>query len=237
MNGASSTQAVILAGGKGTRLRPYTVTLPKPLVPVGDQPILTLLLQRLRECGITRVMLAVSHLAELIMALHGDGAKLGMELRYAIEEEPLGTAGPLKRLGSLPDVFLVLNGDILTDLDFAALLAAHRQSDAVLTIACCWRESLLDYGILEVDAAGRLVAFREKPRHRQLVSMGVYAFRRAALDAIPADGPFGFDQLVLELLQRGLPVRTYLHQGYWRDIGRPEDYERANEEWRRSTEA
>jgi NDP-sugar pyrophosphorylase family protein len=223
--------AVILAGGRGTRLRPYTITVPKPLVPVGEQAILEIVLRQLRRAGVDQVRMAVNHMAELIMAFFGDGNKFGLAISYAIEDEPLGTVGPLRRMADLPENFLVLNGDVLTDLDYAALYRAHVASGARLTLSACRRREKVDFGVLELDAGrGRLVGFREKPVHEFDVSMGVYVFHREVLQRIPAGRPYGLDELVLEMLGAGVPVHAHPFDGYWLDLGRADDYERANRE-------
>lgn len=222
-------RAVILAGGKGTRLRPYTTTIPKPLVPLGDRSILDILLHRLAKCGCERATLTVGHMAELIMAYFGDGAKWGVPLDYSIEDQPLSTIGPLKLIDDLPEHFLVMNGDLLTDLDFADLYETHVESGALGTVAVFEREVKIDFGVLGYDdGSRRLTRFTEKPTERFSVSMGIYAFSREILDLVPKGRPFGFDDLMLASLEGGLDVRVYPYDGYWLDIGRPDDYDRAN---------
>ena len=224
-----SIRALVLAGGRGTRLKPFTYVLPKPLVPVGDRPILLLLIERLKACGITDLTLCVNHMADLLMTYFGDGEKFGVRIAYAMESEPLGTVAPLRRIAGLPDDFLVLNGDLLTDLDFSDLFRHHRQSGKLLTVGVTRREVRIDFGVLEM-ANGELTSFSEKPVHEFWVSTGVYAFSRSVLGHIPEQGPFGFDQLMGRLLERRVPVGLYPFHGYWLDIGRPEDFERANED-------
>lgn len=224
-------QAVILAGGKGTRLRPYTTTLPKPLVPVGEQPILSIILEQLRAAGVTRVVLAVNHLAELIIAVFGNGRKFGLDIEYSVESRPLGTIAPLKLVQNLPDDFIVMNGDVLTDLDYAALYRRHLASKPKLTIASCQRSVHVDFGVLDVSGGGRLTGFREKPTYNMTVSMGVYVLNRAVLDGVPYNHAFGFDDLVLQLLSSGDAVEAYRHGGYWLDLGRPDDYDKATADY------
>jgi NDP-sugar pyrophosphorylase family protein len=222
-------QAVILAGGQGTRLRPYTVTLPKPLVPVGTMPVLEIVLLWMRRAGVTRVTLAVNHLAELIMAFFGNGSKLGIELEYAVESEPLGTIGPLRMLTGLDENFLVMNGDVLTDLDLRAFWERHVRSAATLTVATHARSASIDYGVIETDRGGRVASFREKPQLPFKVSMGIYAMHRRVLEFVPPAGAFGFDGLVHAMLAKRAPIDTVTHDGFWMDIGRPEDYEKVVE--------
>lgn len=224
--------AVILAGGKGTRLRPYTTSLPKPLVPIGDEySILEIVLEQLAHHGFTDVTLAIGHLGELIRAYVGDGSRWGLQVDYATEEAPLGTIGPLlSLLDRLPEHFLVMNGDVLTDLNFAALLNQHAESGCPLTVATHRRSVKIDFGVLGVEGTC-IREFTEKPTLHYTVSMGVYGLSRRTLQPYPVGLPFGFDELVLDLLSRQTPPASYLFDGYWLDIGRPDDYDRANEEF------
>jgi NDP-sugar pyrophosphorylase family protein len=228
-----SRRAVILAGGKGTRLRPYTVVLPKPLMPIGDYPILEVIVRQLVRCGFSRITLAVNHQAELIQAFFHDGGKWGVKIDYSLEDEPLGTMGPLKLIADLPDQFLVMNGDTLTDLDFGTFYDRHLQSGEPFTVSSAVRQHLIDFGVLEPGGDGRLAGFREKPRLTYEVSMGVYMCSRSVLDSIPAGRPYGFDELMLDLIGAGRPARLLRHSGYWLDIGRPDDYAQAIEDFER----
>jgi NDP-sugar pyrophosphorylase family protein len=228
----SELHAIVLAGGRGTRLRPYTTVLPKPLVPIGDEfSILEIVLRQLRQSGFRRATLAIGHQGALIRAVVGDGSQWGIAVDYALDEKPLGTMGPLLPiLDRLPDDFLVLNGDILTDLDFAALLRVHSASAAPLTIATYQREVVVDFGVLEIDGES-VVGFHEKPRLGYSVSMGVYGLSRATLAGYRSGQPLGFDQLVTDLLRAGRHPASYPFDGYWLDIGRPDDYDRANSDF------
>jgi len=221
--------AVILAGGKGVRLRPYTTTLPKPLMPIGDKhAILEIVLDQLAGCGFTSVTLAINHLGPLIKAFVGDGSRWQLTVDYIEEDRPLSTVGPLFALkDQLPDEFLVMNGDVLTDLDYADLLNQHSLSGTGLTVAIAERTHRVEFGVLDVEAS-HVVGFREKPDLRYQVSMGVYGMSRLTLAPYPPGRPFGFDQLVLDLLARGEHPATYPFAGFWLDIGRPEDYDEAN---------
>lgn len=227
----SMKRAVVLAGGKGTRLRPYTVALPKPLMPIGEYPILEVIIRQLRAQGFEHVTLAVNHQADLFRAFFGDGSKWGMRIDYSLESKALSTMAPLKLIDDLPEHFLVMNGDILTDIAYGDFLQAHVEADRLFTISASARQQKIDYGVLNVDAAGILNGFEEKPSIPFLVSMGVYAVSRRAVDSIPPDQAYGFDDLVLGFLRQGEKVTTVPHQGYWLDIGRPDDYERASEDW------
>lgn len=221
--------AVILAGGKGVRLRPYTTALPKPLMPIGDNhSILQIVLDQLASYGFTSATLAINHLGPLIRAFVGDGSRWGLSIDYVEEDVPLSTIGPLFGLKhALPDEFLVMNGDILTDLNYADLLRNHALSGGELTVATAAQTHKIDFGVLDVEA-GRIVGFREKPVLSYPVSMGVYGMSRRALAPYPPGLAFGFDQLVLDLLDRGEYPGTYAFDGFWLDIGRPEDYDEAN---------
>ncbi|MFE7443241.1 NDP-sugar synthase [Streptomyces chartreusis] len=224
--------AVILAGGKGVRLRPYTTALPKPLVPIGDQhAILEIVLRQLSTAGFTRCTIAIGHLGEIIRAYVGDGTQWGLSVDYATEDSPLGTMGPLLNLRDrLPEHFLVMNGDVLTDLDYADVLRTHEESGTPLTIATYARKVHIDFGVLTTDAS-RVVAFTEKPSIDYRVSMGVYGVSRTTLDHYTPGLPLGFDELVMDLLAAERPPHAYEFDGYWLDIGRPDDYDRANAEF------
>jgi mannose-1-phosphate guanylyltransferase len=224
--------AVILAGGKGVRLRPYTTALPKPLVPIGDQhAILDIVMQQLAASGFESVTLAIGHFGHIIRAYVGNGSRWGLRVGYAVEDSPLGTMGPLLTIQDrLPDHFLVMNGDILTDLDFGDVLRHHENSGAPLTIATYGREVRIDFGVLTADA-GAITGFKEKPSIDYRVSMGVYGVSRKALAAYTPGQPLGFDELVLDLLEAETPPAAYEFDGYWLDIGRPDDYDRANTEF------
>jgi NDP-mannose synthase len=231
---------VILAGGRGTRLAPYTSILPKPLMPVGDRAILEIVIEQLAACGFDDVVISVGHLAHLIRAVfdhgrrpNGDGAAR-TRISYVYEEEPLGTAGSLRLVEGLEDTFLVMNGDLLTTLDYRDLLMRHRASGNVVTIATKRRGIKVDYGVLHVESSepvGRVMNYQEKPEFVSTVSMGVYALEPRALDFVPPSGAFDFPQLVDALLAAGEPVGAYAYDGLWFDIGRRDDYERAVAAW------
>ncbi len=221
---------VILAGGKGKRLRPYTTVLPKPLIPIGDVPILEIVVRQLRQYGFRRLMLAVGYRDGLLRSYFGNGAALGVDLRCSTEDHPLGTVGPLHLMADqLPESFLVMNGDILTDLDYRALLQAHRDSGRLLTLTSYQRRIQIHEGTFELAPDGTVTNFREKPTINVWVSIGVYAMSRAVLEFIPRDRPFGMDDLISAMLAVRAPVETYRHTGLWYDIGCPKDLERATE--------
>lgn len=228
-------RAIILAGGLGQRLRPYTTVLPKPLMPVGDQPILEIVIRQLHRAGFDRITIATGHLAELIEAFFRDGSAYGVEIDYFREEEPLGTVGALALIGGLDDDFLVMNGDVLTDMDYAALLQRHRDGDAVATIATKTREIQVSLGVVvfDRDDPTRLADYVEKPRMEYAASMGVYCFSPSVLTFIEPGTRLDFPDLILQLLAAGEQVRASPSEDFWLDIGRPEDYEQAQDEFER----
>lgn len=218
-----SKRAVILAGGKGTRLKPYTVVLPKPLMPIGEFPILEVIIKQLVYAGFDHITLAVNHQAEIIKAFFMDGSKWGIRIDYSLEDKPLGTMGPLKLIKDLPDNFLVMNGDILTNLDFANFYDSHVKQKSIFTISSYMREQLVDYGVLKtVD--GKLKGLREKPRMHYEVSMGVYMMSKNALEYVPTGVMYGFDNLMHDLTALDHDVAVKVFKDYWLDIGRPDDY-------------
>ena len=224
-------RAVVLAGGRGSRLAPYTTVLPKPLLPVGERPILEILLRQLGAAGFDDVTLAVGHLAHLVRAVVGDGSEHGVSIRYHEEDRALGTAGPLATIADLDETFVMVNGDVLTTLDFRALVRAHQQAGNVLTIATHQRIVRADYGVLHTDGAvgatHRVTGYDEKPELAYTVSMGVYVLEPAAIARLGPGDRCDFPDLVLALLSRGAPVGSYAYDGYWLDIGREDDFRRA----------
>lgn len=221
--------AVILAGGKGTRLRPYTMAIPKPLVAVVDKPILEIIIIQLVKQGFQKLIITVNHQADIIMAYFGNGQKWGIEIEYSLEDKPLGTMGPLKLLKDLPEYFLVMNGDVLSDINYTFFLEKHIKSGKIFSIASYKRTQKNDYGILETDNY-ILTGFKEKPEYQFMVSMGIYAVSRKAVEYIPVNEYYGFDKLMLHFLEKDIEVGIQEHRGYWMDIGRPEDYMHAVED-------
>lgn len=220
-------RAIVLAGGMGTRLHPYTVVLPKPLLPIGDFPILEVIVRQLAYYGFDHITFAVNHQAELIEAFFGDGRKWDIKIDYALENIALGTMGPLTTIRDLPENFIVMNGDVLTDISYLHLYENHLNSKNVFTVSGYRRIQKIDYGILGVGNEGRLVSFKEKPSIPYIVSMGVYVANQEILQYIPPKTYFGFDQLMLRLIEDKIPVGVEIYNGYWLDIGRPDDYREA----------
>ncbi len=222
-------KAVIQAGGQGTRLRPYTMILPKPLMPLGGVPVIEVMLKWLRRNGTEQAYITTGYLGHLIKALCGNGCQWDMKIEYSIEPEPLGTVGALTLLKEqLTETFYVMNGDLLTDLDLHAFRDFHRSHGGMLTVATTLKKVKIDLGVLELD--GEVVSgFKEKPVLDYTVSMGVYCMEPEVLDLIPSGIPYGFDDLMHQMLDRKLPVHVYKHSGLWMDIGRPEDFQKAQE--------
>ena len=227
-------KAVIQAGGQGTRLRPYTLIMPKPMMPLGDKPVIEVLIKWLRKNGVLEAYVTTGHLGHLIRALCGDGSQWGLSIEYSEEPEPLGTVGALNLLdGRLDDTFLMLNGDLITDLDLYAFRSFHRSHGGKLTVAVTPKLVHVDLGVLDTDG-DRVTGFREKPSLRYTVSMGVYCMEPEIIEYIPKGIPFGFDDLMHAMLEAGDPVHVFQHDGLWMDIGRPEDFQAAQLEFERN---
>lgn len=223
-------RAIILAGGKGTRLRPYTTLIPKPLVPLGGKySIIEIIIIQLARAGFSHITLAVNHLSHLIMAYFGDGSRFGVTLDYSEEDAELSTIGPLTLIDDLPDNFLVMNGDILCDLDYRAFFNTHVEANSKVSVSAYRRHVKIDFGVLHYDAQGRLEQFQEKPSYDFDVSMGIYCINRSVIEALPRGEKYGFDNLMLDALAHQQPIDIRPFSGYWLDIGRPDDYEYADE--------
>jgi NDP-sugar pyrophosphorylase family protein len=224
-------RAVILAGGKGTRLLPFTKVFPKPLVPLGEKPILDIIIRQLKHFGFTHITLAVGHMAEMIQTYIRNGERYGIEIDYAFEEEPLGTVGPLAQINNLEQSFLVMNGDIITNLNYSDLVAFHKRQDAIATIGAYQKHYKIDLGIIQNDNGYSIIDYIEKPTHTFKVSMGVYVFEDKVLNYIEPGKHLDFPDLVKRLLVNGQKVVSYPFNGYWLDIGNHSDYEKALEEY------
>jgi len=224
-------RAVVLAGGKGTRLEPYTTILPKPLMPIGDMPILEVLLRQMKHAGINHVVLTVGHLASLLRAYFGNGAPWELDITYSHEKKPLGTAGPIAMVQGLDKTFLVTNGDVLTTLDIKKLVAFHKSKGGIATIAAHCRQIKIDLGVIQWDDDGRVSGYIEKPTTDYTVSMGIYVFEPRVLNFIPVGQYLDFPDLILKLIANGEKVYGYTFDGYWMDLGRPDDYIQANQDF------
>ena len=226
-------RAIILAGGKGTRLRPFTKVFPKPMMPIGKYAILEIVIKQLRFYGFKHITITVNNQAKLIKAFFGNGSKFNTHIDYALEKKPLGTMGPLKTIKDLPKNFLVLNGDVLTDLNFHKFYTHHIKNNNLFTISSYKRTELIDYGLLETNKKNSLIKFIEKPKKTYKMSMGVYMLKKDILKYIPKEKHFGFDNLMYKLLKIKKKVKVFKHNGYWLDIGRPSDYIAANEQFKK----
>lgn len=222
-----SAPVMIQAGGKGTRLRPYTTVLPKPLMPIGELPVLEIVIRQLRHYGFDDLWISLGHLGSLIQAYFGDGQRWGARIRYVFEDQPLGTIGPV-RLMPRPSVpFMVMNGDLLTSIHYDEMYAAHVASGAQLTVGVYNCKVPVSLGVLDIDQRAEIVGFREKPTLTFWASMGVYVLSPDVWDLVPADRYFGFDTLMDSVLRGELRARVHRFDGIWLDIGRPEDYANA----------
>src|SRR4030042_2600580 len=218
--------AVMQAGGKGVRLRPYTMVMPKPLMPVGDIPVIEVIIKWLRRWGVARSYISVGYLGGLIRALCGNGEQWDTQIIYKQEPEPLGTIGSLRLLkDDLKETFFNVNSDVITDLSLRALQAFHVQHGGLITVAVTERMVKSELGVFEVEK-DRMVDFHEQPMTKYLATCGGYCMEPAILDFIPNGVPFGFDDLMNCMLDKKLPVWLYHHDGLWLDIGREEDYKR-----------
>ena len=224
-------KAVVLAGGKGTRLAPYTKVLPKPLTPIGDMPILEIILRQIKLAGITDIVLTVGHLSELLRAFFQDGSRLGLNISYVYEHSPLGTAGPLAFVPGLDETFLIINGDVLTTLPIAKLIQFHKQQAANITIATHHRRVNIDFGVIQWNGSEEITGYIEKPTYDYSVSMGIYVFEPKILEFIPKGKYYDFPDLVKTMISNGDKVVGYDFDGYWQDLGRPDDYERATHDF------
>lgn len=227
-------RVIILAGGKGRRLYPYTVVLPKPLMPVGDFPILEVILKQLRICDLVDITLAVGHLGNLIQTYFGDGSSWDVNIQYSFEEKPLGTVGPLTRLKNLDQTFMVLNGDLLTTLNYLYLVKYHKAQRTIATVAAQRRYVDIDFGIIQKGKDESMSKYVEKPRLSYLVSMGIYVFEPEILNFIPQEEKFDFPDLMQLLLEKDKKIAIYSSDDFWLDIGRPDDYQKAVEEFEKN---
>ncbi len=222
-------KALILAGGKGTRLKPYTTNFPKPLMPIGERPILEIVVCNLAKVGIKDVIIATGHLSEMVRLFFKDGSDFGLNISYSIEDKPLGTGGPIKKNKNFleNDSFLVMNGDVLTDIDFQKLFDFHTESGNDITIGTAYREQYVDFGVVELDKDNNFVLWNEKPTLNYLVSMGIYVFSSNVLEHLPKEETFNIPDIIEVLSKKNFRIKGFIHKGYWLDIGRPEDYEKA----------
>jgi len=216
-------QAVILAGGKGTRLRPYTTVLPKPMMPIGEKPILEIIIEKLMDSGIRKIVISVGYLAGIIQAYFGNGEKFGIDIEYFVETKPLGTAGCLALIKNLEDEFIVTNGDVLTDLKFDELIKDHSINRKKVTICSYNKKVPISLGVLKLDG-NSVQDYIEKPTYNFYVSMGIYVMNRSVIRYIPSNQYFDLPTLVKKMISVNEPINVYKFDGEWFDIGREEDY-------------
>ena len=224
-------KAVVLAGGKGARLAPYTTILPKPLMPIGDMPILEVMLLQMKDAGIKDVVLTVGHLSELLRSFFKDGSQFGIDITYSYEKSPLGTAGPIALIDGLDETFLVSNGDVLTTLNLHDLIEFHREQKAIATIAAHHRQSKIDLGVIQKNGDYRITGYIEKPVYDFMVSMGIYVFEPAVLNYIDRNQYLDIPDLIKKLIAADERIVEYEFNGYWEDLGRPDDYARASKDF------
>ncbi len=223
-------RAIILAGGKGTRLKPYTATIPKPLVPVGgEMPILEIIIKQLSAQGFNHITIALNHMADFIKAFFGNGEKWNIKIDYSTEEKPLSTIAPLTLIKDLPENFLVMNGDILCDLNYKDFFDFHVKQKNRVTVSTYNRQSKIDFGVLEYNEMGQIVKFIEKPVYDFTVSMGIYCLSKEAITSLVPNEPYGFDNLMIDGIAQQHQLGVYPVKGFWLDIGRPDDYDYAND--------
>ena len=219
-------RAVILAGGKGTRLRPYTSSIPKPLVPLGGKTtIIEIIIKQLADNGFKHITIAVNHLSHLIKSFLGDGKKYGVKIDYSFENKVLGTVGPLTIIKNLPENFLVMNGDVLTDINYKSLLNQHKRKKNYITLATFKRNTFIDFGTLETKK-NRIVKFIEKPTLNFNVSMGVYCLNKKSISSLKKNNFLNFDVFIKKNIKK--KISSHNHNGFWLDIGRVDDYEYAD---------
>lgn len=225
----SKVQAIILAGGKGSRLRPYTTVLPKPLMPLGEFPIAEIIIRQLRRVGITDIVISTGHLAELIEAFFGNGKRWGVKIRYVREDIPLGTAGAVRLVKNLEDDFIVVNGDVLTDVNFGVLWKFHKSKRNIATITIKERKVVTDFGVIETNLRGELADYMEKPQHSSFVSMGIYFLNKKCRSYIGANESIGMPELMLRMKNAGEVINCFKTSALWLDLGRLDDFEAAQE--------
>lgn len=223
-------QVIILAGGSGVRLRPYTTILPKPLMPIGGKAVLEIILLQLKTAGFNEFVFTVGYLAGLIEAYFGDGRKWGVKIRYSRESCPLGTVGPLTLVNNLAPEFIVMNGDVLCDIDYAGLINEHVVRKNDITISSSFKKVKIDLGVLEIDK-NKLINYIEKPELLYRVSMGIYGMNRKLVRNIRKNKYCDFPQLVVSQIKNDAKIGVYQFNGRWYDIGRIEDYQLAQEEY------
>ena len=220
-------QAIILAGGQGTRLQPFTNIIPKPMVPINNKAIIEIVIQNLKKNGFNEIIISTNYMSDLIQTFCGDGKKYNIKIKYIKEKKMLGTIGPLKIIKNLKENFLLINGDIITDLNINKFFKNHKKNKSIMTVSAKKIQNKIDYGVIDVNNQNSLVAFKEKPNLNFLVSMGIYAFNQKILKYIPNNKYFGFDDLMKLMLKKNINVKIDISNKFWLDIGRYSDYIKA----------
>ncbi len=228
-------RVIILAGGEGTRLRPYTYSLPKPLMPIGgEMPILEIIIKQLMKNEFKHVTIALNYKARTIRAFLENGVKYGLNIDYSLEKKSLGTVGPLTLIKDLPENFLVMDGDLLTDLNYKEFYNWHLDNECDITVGTFKKKNKLEYGILEYNNNLEIYDFKEKPIDFYNISMGIYVIKKKVVENLPKGEPCGFDQLIKDAINRKLKLKAYPHSSFWLDIGNAEDYQKANEYYKKN---
>jgi NDP-sugar pyrophosphorylase family protein len=224
-------RAIIIAGGKGRRLKPYTTAIPKPLVPIGNKfTILEIILIQLSNQGFKHITLAVNHMGKLMESFFGNGKKFNIKIDYSYEKNELGTIAPLKNIRNLPKNFLVMNSDILTNINFSSLLNYHSKNNNLTTITTTKINTKSEFGVVNLNN-NKIINFQEKPLIRQSVCIGVNCFNKKIINFIPKNKKFSFDDLIIYLIKKKKMINSYDFNGFWLDMGRPDDYDRINSEF------
>ncbi|MEM6578654.1 MAG: sugar phosphate nucleotidyltransferase [Pseudomonadota bacterium] len=230
-------KAVILAGGKGLRLRPFTSVLPKPLMPIGELPIIEIILRRLEKAGVTDVVIAIGYLGALIQTYLAQSAiSQRMNISYHLEDKPLGTAGAIGSIAGLDEPFFVMNGDLLSTINFSAMMKHHREIGAALTVGVVSTEVQIQLGVLSLDHTDSITGYDEKPKKSYAASMGIYVYSPEAKDMIKPGEYLDAPSLVLRLIESKAKVSGFTEPCRWIDIGNPTEYERAQKEFEENPE-
>jgi NDP-mannose synthase len=227
-------KGLILAGGKGTRLLPYTAVLPKPLMPIDETPILEIIIRQLKKHGISDIYLSVGYMAGLIETFFGEGKRLGVNITYSMEAQPLGTAGPIALIPDFTSTLLVMNGDVLTTLNYRDLIAYHTDNNAIMTIGMSVQSFQNPLGYVEHDENNIITRYVEKPVHQYDVSMGIYVIEPAVLNYIEKGKRLDIPELVNILIADNQKVAGYHSSDYWLDMGKHEDYQKVNDDFKKN---
>ncbi len=222
-------KAILLAGGKGRRLQPFTTTIPKPLFPIGEKPIIQVIIEQLKTFGVNEFIISLGYLGELIEAFLGDGKKYNTKITYVREDIPLGTAGAISLLPDLDNDYIFMNGDILSTIDFTEAYTKHKDSNALITICTFEKTTKSSLGVLELNAKGEVENYLEKPELKQIVSSGIYILNPKIKNFIPLDQKFDLPDLVKYMINEDMKINTYAIKGEWFDIGTPSDLEKAEQ--------